>query len=69
MEHKLELAKYLKKQVLKRDLINLDEDSYEDIFLRILVQFEEGKSSGEFSIEKKMRKLAEESEREWEEDA
>ena len=64
MEEKLKLAKYIVEKIEEKDMINLNSDHYEDVILRILVEFEEKHHTGEFSIEEKMRKLAKEADTE-----
>ena len=64
MENKLKLAEYIAKQITEKDMINLVEEAYEDVILRILVEFEEKQNTPESSIEKKMKELAEEADME-----
>ena len=57
MKDKLKLAKYIVEQIEEKDMINLVSESYEDVILRILVEFEEEHNSAEYLIEKKMEEL------------
>ena len=41
MENKRELAKYIVEGIYETDMVNLVEDSWDDVILRILVEFEE----------------------------